>query len=36
MGVTIAFMYLKKFGPFFFFFLDCSKQLDLKAMVQGI
>ena len=34
MGVTIAFMYLKKFGPFFF--LDCSKQLDLKAMVQGI
>ena len=34
MGDTIAFMYLKKFGPFFF--LDCSKQLDLKAMVQGI
>lgn len=34
MGVTIAFMYLKKFGPCFF--LDCSKQLDLKAMVQGI
>ena len=34
MGVTIAFMYLKKFGPFFF--LDCFKQLDLKAMVQGI
>lgn len=32
MGDTIAFMYLKKFGPFFF--LDCSKQLDLKAMVQ--
>ena len=35
MGVTIAFMYLKKFGPFFFF-LDCSTQLDLKGMVQGI
>ena len=34
MGVTIAFMYLKTFGPFSF--LDCSKQLDLKAMVQGI
>ena len=25
---------LKEVGPFFF--LDCSKQLDLKAMVQGI
>ena len=34
MGVTIAFMYLKKFCPCFF--LNCSKQLDLKAMVRGI
>ena len=34
MEMTLAFTYLKKFGPCFF--LNCDKRLDLKAMVRRI